>query len=123
MAVEAAGCAVFRLGLKQTNPIVFDVTTCAKDTCPATTHLAPDTDPNPNPRPKVASGGAAGFLVVWRDERNGLPDIYGTKVFSDGNVLSPGGAPIETNPAQDTKPMSLRSENPLIELLTSRLSP
>jgi hypothetical protein len=31
------------------------------------------------------------FLVVWEDYRNGLPDVYGTEVTSNGVVLDPGG--------------------------------
>ena len=38
----------------------------------------------------VASNGSD-YLVVWRDNRNGLHDIFGARVTSNGNVLDPNG--------------------------------
>jgi hypothetical protein len=45
--------------------------------------------------PAVASNGED-FLVVWRDERNGIDEIYGSRVTAEGVVLDSAGIPIST---------------------------
>jgi hypothetical protein len=43
--------------------------------------------------PQIASDGA-NFLVVWRDDRNGDVDVYGTRLDGAGNVLGSGVFPV-----------------------------
>ncbi|MFP2931683.1 hypothetical protein ACLESO_42170 [Pyxidicoccus sp. 3LG] len=55
--------------------------------------------------PAVAWDGRR-FLVVWSDERGGAatPDIYGTRVETDGDVLEDGGVPLVALPGAQTVP-------------------
>ena len=55
--------------------------------------------------PAIACNGS-NFFVVWTDERNGNPDIYGNGVDSTTGALlnGPTGIPIATTPEIDTAP-------------------
>ncbi|MCY1075747.1 hypothetical protein [Archangium lansingense] len=54
--------------------------------------------------PAVASDGVD-WLVVWVDDRSGdLPDIYGTRVSSTGEVLDPLGVAIRATAASESAP-------------------
>lgn len=44
------------------------------------------------------------FHVVWSDDRNGAPDIYGARVRPGGSVEDPDGIPISTAPGAQTVP-------------------
>jgi hypothetical protein len=58
--------------------------------------VAISTAANDQALPAVAFDGT-NFLVVWHDYRGGAyPDIYGTRVTSDGTVLDPSGVAIST---------------------------
>jgi large repetitive protein len=54
------------------------------------TGIAISTAANSQKLPSVAFDGT-NYLVVWGDERNGAPDIYGTMVTQSGTVLNPSG--------------------------------
>ena len=45
--------------------------------------------------PQVTFSGGH-YLLVWEDQRGGKHDIYGARVSADGEVLNPGGLPINT---------------------------
>ncbi|MCP3140246.1 hypothetical protein [Pyxidicoccus xibeiensis] len=55
--------------------------------------------------PAVAWDGKR-FLIVWSDERggDGTPDIYGTRVEKDGDVLEDGGVPLVALPGAQLVP-------------------
>lgn len=42
----------------------------------------------------AAAFGASGYLVVWKDDRSGSSDIYGSRVAVDGSVLDASGISI-----------------------------
>ena len=45
--------------------------------------------------PEVASDGLGGAVVVWRDDRNGLADVYAQRIDRGGDVLwTTDGAPV-----------------------------
>ncbi|NVJ06102.1 hypothetical protein HUW63_12770 [Myxococcus sp. AM001] len=44
------------------------------------------------------------YQVVWSDDRNGTPDIYGARVNSKGTVKDPAGIPISTAAGAKTVP-------------------
>jgi hypothetical protein len=54
--------------------------------------------------PSVAFGGNY-FLAVWEDERNGGdPEVYGSRISSDGIVQDPIGITISTQPSSWSRP-------------------
>lgn len=53
--------------------------------------------------PSVASDGT-GFFVTWTDARNGVTDIYGTRVTAAGTVSDPSGIAISSQTAPQTEP-------------------
>lgn len=62
----------------------------------------------------VASDGSD-YLVVWRDNRNGLHDIYGARVTSNGNVLDPNGILVSTATSfQDNPSVAFDGNNYLV---------
>ncbi|MGB9669262.1 MAG: hypothetical protein ACPL0B_02640, partial [Anaerolineales bacterium] len=47
--------------------------------------------------PKITyNNNLANYLCVWMDYRNGIPDIYGARVTTNGMVLDPAGIAIST---------------------------
>ncbi len=54
--------------------------------------------------PAVARG-SGGYLLVWRDPRNGSLDIYATRILEDGTVLDPDGILISGAPLDQIAPM------------------
>jgi hypothetical protein len=44
------------------------------------------------------------YLVVWIDERSGNPDIYGTRIKTNGEVLDPGGIEISSTSEDQENP-------------------
>ena len=54
---------------------------------------------------QTVSFDGTGYLVAWADYRVGTtPDIYGTRVTTDGTVLDPTGKPLATGPAEQFAP-------------------
>jgi hypothetical protein len=53
--------------------------------------------------PAVASGGTS-FLVVWKDIRSDIGDIFGTRMSPAGAVLDPAGIPISQAPDEQSLP-------------------
>ncbi|WP_083680824.1 hypothetical protein [Archangium sp. Cb G35] len=45
-----------------------------------------------------AAWGHDRFLVVWSDERTGIPKLLAARVRPDGTVLDPSGIPVSTSP-------------------------
>jgi large repetitive protein len=54
-------------------------------------------------RPAVGSNGSD-FLVAWQDDRNGVDDIFGTRVTGGGLVMDPGGIGISADFSHGTAP-------------------
>jgi hypothetical protein len=53
--------------------------------------------------PAISSVGG-NYLVVWEDDRNNSPDIYGTRVTGAGSVSDPSGIPITFGANTETAP-------------------
>jgi hypothetical protein len=53
--------------------------------------------------PAIAPG-SAGWLVVWEDDRNEYPDIFGARVTRDGIVRDTLGIPISVDPSYQNRP-------------------
>ncbi|MFP2958696.1 hypothetical protein ACLEPN_12810 [Myxococcus sp. 1LA] len=51
------------------------------------------------------------YQVVWSDDRNGNPDIYGTRVSKTGMVKDPDGIPISTAAGAQTVPRIAHHNN------------
>ncbi|WP_253817053.1 hypothetical protein [Myxococcus xanthus] len=51
------------------------------------------------------------YQVVWSDDRNGNPDIYGTRVSGHGTVKAPDGIPISTAAGAQTEPRIAHHNN------------
>jgi len=61
------------------------------------------TYPNQESTAAVASDGT-NFLAAWTDSRNGVKDIYGARVASDGTLLDADAIPISTAAAYQAYP-------------------
>lgn len=51
-----------------------------------------------------AAGNPNTFLVAWADERNGQPEIFGTRVSQAGTISNPGGLVISSTGVAETRP-------------------
>ena len=44
----------------------------------------------------AAAHGESEYFIVWKDDRNGGSDIYGSRVAADGSVIDPSGIAVST---------------------------
>ena len=65
--------------------------------------IAISTNPCAQAYPAIAPG-SAGWLVVWEDDRNEYPDIFGARVTREGIVRDTLGIPISVDPSYQNRP-------------------
>jgi hypothetical protein len=60
--------------------------------------------PHGEDEPRVAESISNNYLVVWRDDRSGVQQIYGGRVSTAGAVLDPGGKLLRASPTHASQP-------------------